>query len=169
MSTTMMEGQAGSGSLRTTAPSYGNQRDPTARTTPCRRHPTIAQPATVVPTGSTLCTVHTMNCFRSGGRGASAGLLWSPPAVAGSSRGIRVEPKPKAKSQERMHLSHPADRPLGRVTDSAKLGMTSGSRWAATDCRRDQHDHWRTVTDRRMARALICALTCGFPTILPNL
>jgi hypothetical protein len=44
-----------------------------------------------------------------------------------------------------------------------------GSRRAATDRRRDQHDRWRTVADRRMARALIPSFTCRFLTILPGL
>ena len=44
----------------------------------------------------------------------------------------------------------------------------SGSRRAATDRRRDRHDPWRTVADRRIARALTPSFTCGFPTILPG-
>jgi hypothetical protein len=51
---------------------------------------------------------------------------------------------------------------------SGGLGA-SGSRRAATDRRRDQHDPWRTVADRRSGRALTPALTCGFPSILPGL
>jgi hypothetical protein len=44
----------------------------------------------------------------------------------------------------------------------------SGSRRAATDRRRDQHDPWRTVADRRMARAMTPSFTCGFLMILPG-
>jgi hypothetical protein len=45
----------------------------------------------------------------------------------------------------------------------------SGSRWAATDRRRDLHDPWRTVADRRKARALTPSFACRFPMILPDL
>jgi hypothetical protein len=44
-----------------------------------------------------------------------------------------------------------------------------GSRRAATDRRRDPHDHWRTVADRRMGRGPTPAFTCGFLMILPVL
>jgi hypothetical protein len=44
-----------------------------------------------------------------------------------------------------------------------------GSRRAATDRRRDRHDRWRSVVDRRRARSLTPALNCGFPMILPDL
>jgi hypothetical protein len=42
----------------------------------------------------------------------------------------------------------------------------SGSRWAATDRRRKQHDRWKSVTDRRITQALAPALTFGFLTII---
>jgi hypothetical protein len=54
------------------------------------------------------------------------------------------------------------------VVPKVRLGA-SGSRRAATDRRRDQHDPWRTVTDCRIARALTPSFTCRFPTILPDL
>jgi hypothetical protein len=44
--------------------------------------------------------------------------------------------------------------------------LASGSRWAATDRRRKQHDRWKSVTDCRITRALAPALTCGFLTII---
>jgi hypothetical protein len=44
--------------------------------------------------------------------------------------------------------------------------LASGSRWAATDRRRKQHDRWKSVTDRWITRALAAALTCGFLTII---
>ena len=54
------------------------------------------------------------------------------------------------------------------VVPKVRLGA-SGSRRAATDRRRDRHDAWRTVVDRRTARALTPSFTCRFPTILPDL
>src|SRR4029453_9103856 len=44
--------------------------------------------------------------------------------------------------------------------------LASGSRWAATDRRRKQHDRWKSVTDRRITQALPPALTFGFLTII---
>jgi hypothetical protein len=31
-----------------------------------------------------------------------------------------------------------------------KVPLASGSRWAATERRRKQHDRWKSVTDRRI-------------------
>jgi hypothetical protein len=56
-------------------------------------------------------------------------------------------------------------RPGQVVVPEVGLGE-SGSRWAATDRRRKQHDRWKSVTDRRITRALAPALTCGFLTII---
>src|SRR5512132_2348904 len=51
----------------------------------------------------------------------------------------------------------------------AGLLAALGSRRAATDRCGNQHDRWRIVADRRMARAVIPALACSFPMILPGL
>jgi hypothetical protein len=45
----------------------------------------------------------------------------------------------------------------------------SGSRRAATDRRRNQHDPWGTVADRWSGRALTSGSTCGSSSILPKL
>jgi hypothetical protein len=44
-----------------------------------------------------------------------------------------------------------------------------GQQRAATGHRRDQHEPWRTVTDRRIARALTPSFACGFVMILAGL
>jgi hypothetical protein len=44
-----------------------------------------------------------------------------------------------------------------------------GSRRAANDRRRNQHDRWRIVADNLGAQALTPGLTWGFPTILHDL
>jgi hypothetical protein len=44
--------------------------------------------------------------------------------------------------------------------------LAAGSRWAATDRRRNQHDRWKSVPDRRITQALAPALTFGFLTII---
>ena len=63
-------------------------------------------------------------------------------------------------------------RPAGALRRPEQTGIpevslgASGSRWAATDRRRKQHDRWKSVTDRRITQALAPALTCGFLTII---
>jgi len=52
---------------------------------------------------------------------------------------------------------------------SRRSGLAPGSRRAATDRCTDQHDRWRTVTDRWSGRALTPALTSRFLMILPDL
>jgi hypothetical protein len=52
------------------------------------------------------------------------------------------------------------------ANSSSRSNRSSGSRRAATDRRTDQHDRWRSVTDRGSARTLEGALTCGFLTLV---
>jgi hypothetical protein len=95
-------------------------------------------------------------CSNAGQQVATASKPWElPVASAGCGRRLR---------QWRRLCTVVAQVVAGLWSERQGLGA-SGQQTGSTDRRRDQHDHWRTVADRRRAWALTPWLTCGLPMI----
>jgi hypothetical protein len=66
------------------------------------------------------------------------------------------------------------DRPPGHRGDpssswSRRFASAAGSRWAATDRRRDHRNPYRSMTDRRTGQAVAASFICGSSMILTSL